>query len=103
MPKCDFNKAACQSVISIMLQSNFSCKSAAYFQNNFLQNNKNHEFITAGKQTIAIHILLNIGRSKGNQSMKLGQLIKCEIKNDFVKESYTKCCGVAGPFLKSQN
>ena len=35
--------------------------------------------------------------------MKLGQLIKCEIKNDFVKESYTKCCGVTGPFLKNQN
>ena len=27
-----------------------------------------------GKQTIAIHILPNISRSKGNQTMKLGQL-----------------------------
>ena len=35
MPKCDFNKVACQSVISIMLQSNFLCEFAAYFQNNF--------------------------------------------------------------------
>ena len=29
-----------------------------------------------GLQTIAIHILPNISRSKGNQTMKLGQLIE---------------------------
>ena len=29
-----------------------------------------------GKQTIAIHILPDISRSKGNQAMKLGQLIE---------------------------
>ena len=29
-----------------------------------------------GKQTIAIHILPNISRSKGNQTMKLDQLIE---------------------------
>ena len=28
--------------------------------------------VTAGKQTIAIHILTNISRSKGNQAMKFG-------------------------------
>ena len=29
-----------------------------------------------GKQTITIHILPNISRSKDNQAMKVGQLIK---------------------------
>ena len=29
-----------------------------------------------GSQTIAIHILPKISRSKGNQAMKLGQLIE---------------------------
>ena len=29
-----------------------------------------------GQQTITIHILPNISRSKGNQTMKFGQLIK---------------------------
>ena len=30
----------------------------------------------SGKQTIAIHILPNMSRSKGNQTMKFGQLIE---------------------------
>ena len=29
-----------------------------------------------GQQTIAIHILPNISRSKGNQAMKFGQVIE---------------------------
>ena len=29
-----------------------------------------------GKQTIAIHMLPNISRSKGNQTMRFGQLIE---------------------------
>ena len=29
-----------------------------------------------GKQTIAIHILPNVLRRKGNQAMKLGQLVQ---------------------------
>ena len=32
-----------------------------------------------GKQTITIHILPNISRSKDNQTMKVGQLIKCNM------------------------
>ena len=43
-----------------------------------------------GKQTIAIHILLNISRSKGNQTMKFGQLIERKMKNIFLEKSYTK-------------
>ena len=38
-----------------------------------------------GKQTIAIHILTNISRSKGNQTMKLGQLIEYNKRNIILK------------------
>ena len=47
-----------------------------------------------GKQTIAIHILPNISRIKSNQTMKFGQLIEYNVKNDFLEKSYTKCDGV---------
>ena len=39
-----------------------------------------------GKQIIAIHILPNISRSRGNQIMKFGQLIKYNIKNIFLEK-----------------
>ena len=38
-----------------------------------------------GKQTIAIHILTNISRSKGNQVMEFYQLIGYNIRNVFLK------------------
>ena len=41
-------------------------------------------------QTIVIHILPNILRSKGNQTMKFGQLIECNMRNIFLEKSYTK-------------
>ena len=50
-----------------------------------------------GKQTIVIHILPNISRSKGKQTMKFGQLIECNIRNTFLEKSYTKCGREAGP------
>ena len=34
-----------------------------------------------GQQTIAIHILTNISKSKDNQAMKFGQLIEYNMKN----------------------
>ena len=37
-----------------------------------------------GQQTIAIHILPNISRSKGNQTMKLEQLITYSKRNIFL-------------------
>ena len=46
-----------------------------------------------GQQTIVIHILPNISRSKGNQTMKFGQLIECNIRNIFLEKSYIKCGG----------
>ena len=37
-------------------------------------------------QTIATHILLNISRSKDNQTMKLGQLIEDNKRNNFLQK-----------------
>ena len=50
-----------------------------------------------GQQTIAIHILPNISRSRGNQAMKFGQLIEYNMRNIFVEKSYTKCAGETIP------
>ena len=37
-----------------------------------------------------MHILPNIFRSKGNQTMKYGQLIECNMRNIFLEKLYTK-------------
>ena len=42
-----------------------------------------------GKQTIAINILPNISESKGNQTMRFGQLTEYNMRNMFLKKSYT--------------
>ena len=42
------------------------------------------------KQTIAIHILPNISRSRGNQTMKFRQLIEYNTTNIFPEKSYPK-------------
>ena len=36
------------------------------------------------EQTIAVHILPDISKSKGNQTMKLGQLIKYDMRKFFL-------------------
>ena len=51
----------------------------------------------AGQQIITIHILPDIYRSKGNQTIKLGQLIEYNMKNIFLVKSYTKCGEEASP------
>ena len=65
------------------------------------------KFVTSqpGKQTIAIHILLYISRSKDNQTVKVAQLIEYNMKMFFLEKSYPKCDGelVPNPFLKNQN
>ena len=50
-------------------------------------------FLTSqpGYQTIVIHILPNMSRSKKNQTLKFGQLIECNMKNIFLEKSYAKC------------
>ena len=54
------------------------------------------------KQTIAIHILPNILRSKGNKTMKFGQLIEYIMRNIFLEKSSTKVGGetITRPFSK---
>ena len=57
------------------------------------------------KQTIAIHILPDISRSKGNQTMKFGQLIEYIMRNVFLEKS-TETVVVKlflNPFLKIKN
>ena len=56
-----------------------------------------------GWQAIAIHILSNISRSKGNHSMKYGQLI--EYNRNVFLETCTKWVGEAipRPFCKESN
>ena len=54
------------------------------------------------KRTIAICILTNISRSKGNQTMKFGQLTEYNISNIFFEKSYTKCGGETIPRLFSK-
>ena len=42
-------------------------------------------------------MLRNMSRSKGNQTMKFGQLIEYNIRNIFLEKSYTKCGGETSP------
>ena len=44
-----------------------------------------------GKQAIAMHISPNISISKGNQAMKLGQLIQNSLRKIFLEISCIKC------------
>ena len=44
-----------------------------------------------GWKAIAIHIFINISRSKGNQAMKFGQLIEYNMRNIFIEKSHTNC------------
>ena len=52
------------------------------------------------KQTICI--LCKISRTKGNQTMKFGQLIEFNMRNIFLEKSYIKCGGemIPRPFSK---
>ena len=50
-----------------------------------------------GWQTIAIHILSNISRSKGNQAMTFGQLEEYDMTIIFPEKSYTICAEESSP------
>ena len=58
-----------------------------------------------GEETITIHILPNISRTKGIQAMRFGQLIEYRMRKIFVEKSYTKCAGenIPRPLSKNQN
>ena len=55
-----------------------------------------------GKQTIAIHILPNISRSKGNRTIKFVQLIEFDTRKTCLEKLFTKCGGktLLGSFSK---
>ena len=44
-----------------------------------------------------IHILPNISKSKGNQTMKFGQLIECNMRNIFLEKSFAQYGGETSP------
>ena len=49
------------------------------------------------KQAIAILILLNISRSKTNQTMKFGQLTEYKVRSIFLGKSYKEYGGETRP------
>ena len=55
-----------------------------------------------GKQRITIHTLPNISRSKGNKTVKYGQLIEYNMRNILLEKSCTKYGGETslGPLFK---
>ena len=55
------------------------------------------------KKTIAIHILPNISRRKGNQAIKFGELREYNMRKTFIEKSYTKYGGetIPRPFSKN--
>ena len=59
----------------------------------------------AEQQIITIHKLANILRSKGNKTMKLGQLIEYSMINIFLETSYKSVVEKLVPdsFIKNQN
>ena len=42
-------------------------------------------------------MLPNISRSKGNQTMKFGQLVDYNMRNNFPEKSYSNCGGETSP------
>ena len=48
-------------------------------------------------QTIVIHILPNVLRCKGNQTIKFGQLIECKMRDISLEKSCTKSGGETSP------
>ena len=59
----------------------------------------------AGYQVNKMHILPNISRSKGNQTIKFSELIKCNMRNNFQKKLCQKCWEKLVPdsFIKNRN
>ena len=53
-----------------------------------------------GQQTITIHLLTNISRSKDNQAMKFGQSVN--MRHIFLEKPYIKCGGETIPKLFSK-
>ena len=39
-----------------------------------------------GKQTITVHILHNIWKSKGDKTMTFGHIVDCNVRNNFLQK-----------------
>ena len=50
-----------------------------------------------GQHIVTIHILPNISRSKGSQTIRFVQLIEYNTRNIFLEKSYTKYGGETSP------
>ena len=50
-----------------------------------------------GKQATAIHILPNISRSEGNETMKFDQFLEYNTRNIFLEKPYIRCAGKLFP------
>ena len=74
----------CISVPLCFVMTFWSCRKNGLIRKTWLTS----KFMTSqpGSQTIAIHILFNISQSKGNQIMKLRQLIEHNKKNIFLQK-----------------
>ena len=46
-----------------------------------------------GYKTIVIHLLPNISKNKGNETMKIGQLRECKMRNIVLQKPDKKCGG----------
>ena len=46
-----------------------------------------------GEQTVAIHLLPSISKTKGKQAIRFGQLIEHEMRKFLLKKLHTKCEG----------
>ena len=55
-----------------------------------------------GQEIITIHVLPNTSKSKGNQIMKFGPLVKYNTTSIFLEKSYKQCDGQTSsrPFHK---
>ena len=69
-------------VLNIFVLTFWSCRKTTWLESLI------SKFMTLqpGKQTIAIPILPNISRSKGNQTIKFGQLMKYNLRNNFLQK-----------------
>ena len=54
------------------------------------------------QQTIVIHTLPNIWRSKGSQTMKFDKLVEHNMRGIFLEKSYAKCGGETSPRFFSE-
>ena len=87
-----------------MMKNVFYFMSKAFLFSRYLRRLiSNFTTLQASQQTIVIHILPNILRSKGNQTMKFDQLRKCNMKHFSLKNHKQNVVEklVPDPFLKN--